>query len=126
MPEPSDKLWISSLCCAIFYLNAKLGEGKGAHITFDDVDREIESGTLWPFLERELGESFLDFLRPGLHEQATLFAQAMRNIGGIDPSDLLLDSRKHSGVCLVIAMIAELIQKGHWDIESLRLYDTRG
>jgi hypothetical protein len=126
MPNPTDKLWISSLCCAIFYLNAKLGEGKGAHITFDDVYREVDSGTLWPSLERELGESFLDFLRPGLHEQAALFAQAMRYIAGVDSSKLLLDSRKHSGVCLVIALIAELIQQGHWDMESLHLYDTRG
>jgi hypothetical protein len=123
--DPSDKLWISSLCCTIFYLNAALGEGKGAHVTFDDVYREIDKGTLIPFLEQELGESRLDFLRPGVHEQATLFAQAMRD-AGTDPFDLLLDSRKHSGVCLVIALIAELIQQGHWDIGSLHLYDTRG
>jgi hypothetical protein len=38
----------------------------------------------------------------------------------------LLDSRKHNGVCLVIALIAETIQQGHWDIGSLHLYDTRG
>jgi hypothetical protein len=126
MPNPSDKLWISSLSCAIFYLNARLGEGKGSHITFDDVYREIDRGTLFPFLERELGESYLDFLVPGRHEQAALFAQAMRDIEGVDPSKLLLDSRKHSGVCLVIALIAELIQQGHWDIESLHLYDSRG
>lgn len=125
MPDPSDKLSISSLCCAIFYLNAKLGEGNGAHITFDDVYREIDSSTLWPFLERELGESTLDFLRPGVHEQATLFAEAMRD-AGTDPANLGLDSRKHNGVCLVIALIAELIQQGRWNIGSLDLYDTRG
>jgi hypothetical protein len=124
-PDPCDKLWISSLCCAIFYLNARLGEGNGDRIRFDDVYREIDSGTLWPFLERELGESTLDFLRPGVHEQAALFAEAMRN-AGTDPADLLLDSRKHNGVCLVIALIAETIQQGHWDIGSLHLYDTRG
>lgn len=68
----------------------------------------------------------MDFLRPGLHEQATLFAKAMEQTADVDPSDLGLDSRKHNGICLVIAIIAELIQHGHWDIGSLGLYDTRG
>jgi hypothetical protein len=127
-PDPSDKLWISLLCCTIFYLNAALGEGKGAHITFDDVYREIDKGTLWPFLEQELGSSPLDFLRPGVHEQAGLFASAMRQMQGYEGEEgkMLLDSKKHSGVCLVIALIAEMIQQGHWDIGSLGLYDTRG
>jgi len=126
MPDPSDKLRISSLCCAIFYLNAKLGEGKGAHIAFDDVYREIDSGTLWPFLERELGESVLDYLHPGVHQQGDLFAELMRRMEFVDASKLSLDSDKHNGVCLVIALIAEAIQQGHWDIGSLHLYDTRG
>lgn len=127
-PEPSDKLWISSLCCTIFYLNSALGEGKGSHITFADVYREIDRGTLFPFLEQELGPSSLDFLRPGTHEQADLFAAAMRNMEGYQGEErkMVLSSHEHSGVCLVIALIAELIQQGQWDIGSLHLNDTRG
>src|ERR1700746_1630793 len=78
-PEPSDKLWISSLTCMIFWLNASLGSGKGSHITFADVYREIDRGTLFTFLEQELGPMpTLSMLRlGGDHEQAPLFAAAM-------------------------------------------------
>jgi hypothetical protein len=129
MADSSDKLWISSLCSAIFYLNAKLGEGNGDHITFADVYREIDKGTLFPFLEQELGpHPALSLLRPGNHEQADLFAAAMRQMAGYEGEEgkLLLSARLHNGVCLVIALIAELIQQGRWDIGSLNLYDTRG
>src|SRR5258708_13322139 len=83
-PEPSDKLWISSLTCMIFWLNASLGTGKGSNITFADVYREIDRGTLFAFLEQELETMpALSMLRPsGTHEQAALLAPAMRKMQG--------------------------------------------
>ena len=124
-PEPSDKLWICSLTCMIFWLNASLGTGKGSNITFADVYREIDRGTLFTFLERELGPMpTLSMLRPsGTHEQAALFAAAMRKMEGWEGNEdkILLSGHEHNGVCLVIGLIAELIQEGQWDIESLRM-----
>jgi hypothetical protein len=66
----------------------------------------------------------LSMLRPsGTHEQAALLAAAMRKMEGWEGNEdkILLSSREHNGVCLVIGLIAELIQEGQWDIESLRM-----
>jgi hypothetical protein len=126
---PSDGLWISSLCCMIFYLNDALGKGKGKHITFADVYREIDRGTLFPFFEKEIGpQPVLSFLRPGTHKQADFFAVAMRKMEGYDGDEgkFLLSRYEHNGVCLAIALIAELIQQGEWDIASVSLPDPRG
>ena len=66
----------------------------------------------------------LSMLRPGAtHEQATLFAAAMHKMEGWEGNEdkILLSRHEHNGVCLVIGLIAELIQEGQWDIESLRM-----
>ena len=123
---PSDGLWIGSLCCVIFYLNAALGEGKGKHITFADAYREIDRGTLIPFFEKEIGpQPMLAFFTPGKHKQADFFAAAMRKVEGYDGEEgkFLLSRDKHNGVCLAIALIAELIQQGEWDIASVSVWD---
>jgi hypothetical protein len=110
-------------------LNAELGKGKGGDISFEDVYLEIDKGSLFPFLEQRLGPMpAVSQLRPEDDEQADYFIAAMRGLAGYNGNEdkFALSDTVKNGVCLVVALIVELISQGHWDIGSVHIAPDPG
>ena len=99
---------ISQLTFLGFYLNGAQGNGRHGSISIEDVTRELEKGTLFPFLEKELGSDI----------DTSIFSdaeKAMLNAEWLDISIAVDESRKmcveKGGLCLLVAYIFESIQR---------------
>jgi hypothetical protein len=121
MPEFVDKLSIYALTCALRDLNAALDSGKA--VTFAEVYAHLESGDLVEHLQKRL-RVHLSEVRPAI-DQNKYFIDALRFV-----LDKGRESRafgvQNNGVCMLIAYVTEIIQRGLWDIASLKMYDQPG
>lgn len=99
---------ITNLTFFAFYINGAIDSGKYNHITFDDVAKQIEAGTIFAYLQRELNGDidisiFDDSKRQELLSewQDILGAVSARRKFGVE----------RTGLCLLVAYLLEGIQR---------------
>ena len=121
----ANGLRISTLTYVLFMLNRALEKESWKDITFDDVYDHLDSGDLVAFLEDRL-DIDLPIVTPELR-QGRLLLPALRHAAEfLRGSERRKMGINQNGVCLIIGFIAELIQSGQWDLDSLGLSDPRG
>ena len=121
MPEFVSKLSIYALTCALRDLNAALDHGKA--MTFAEVYAHLELGDLVEYFQEHLGVH-LSLVRPGI-DQNKYFIQALK---------FVLDKGRegrafginNNGVCMLIAYVTEIIQRGLYDYDSQKFYGQPG
>jgi len=121
MPEQkidrTKDLDVTSVTYLLFAVNVALEKDDWKKITFDDVYGHLDSGDLIPFLDAHLKSIDLSLFGPD-EPQGRLLLAALRHVA---PWFQERESRKtgveKSGVCLVIAWIGEVIQKGQWQLD---------
>jgi hypothetical protein len=99
---------IGQLTSLGFYLNGAQGTEKYNHISIEKIKQELEKGSLFQFLEEELGS---DIDTSILSEEDKLAL----NAEWLDISQVTNERRKmcveNGGLCLLIAYIFESIQR---------------
>jgi len=116
MPEVDlKKLRLSSITNFIFAVNSAHDTGRHNDIDVEDVWELIEKSGLLTFLSEQLGRD-ADFSLLTETEQGELFEAALKPYTNTAvPEDWGIE---RNGLCLLIAMAAELIQTGWRDAES--------
>ncbi|HFP7158503.1 TPA: hypothetical protein ACHKMI_004495, partial [Salmonella enterica subsp. enterica serovar Enteritidis] len=99
---------LSQLTFLGFYLNGALGCGRYDSITIEDIKSELEKGTLFSYLKKELGTD-IDISVLTEKEKTHL------NNEWLDMSLAVSERRKfcveRGGLCLLVAYIFESIQR---------------
>ena len=102
---------LSNLTLLIFEVNAALDSGKYQDITLKEVGHHIEGQDILEYLSQRLGRDF-DI---GLIDAATKseIAKALDDVyGGIGPSRMRRKfGVENNGLCLMIGLITEVIQR---------------
>jgi len=90
-----------------FYLNGAQGNGRHDSISIEDVKAELEKGTLFEYLQRELGHDI----------DTSIFTEEEKvalNAEWLDIALAVNESRKmcveKGGLCLLVAYVLESIQ----------------
>ncbi|MCK7633675.1 MULTISPECIES: hypothetical protein [unclassified Shewanella] len=90
-----------------FYLNGAQGSGRYDSISITDIKTELEKGTLFPYLEKQLGQD-IDTSIFSEEEKAALNAE------WLEISLVTNEKRKmcveKGGLCLLVAYVLESIQ----------------
>jgi hypothetical protein len=111
----SDKPWLSSLTFIGFYLTAALDAGKGPQVTFDDVYKGLENGTLLQDLQARLPNTFDFSLFPqGSDKERELLDVLNEVAGGLEGRERRKTGVEKSGIALLLAFILEAIQAHQW------------
>lgn len=99
---------LSQLTFIAFYLNGAQGNGRHNGISIDDVKTELEKGTLFHYLDKELGQD-IDTSVFSDDEKIALNAE------WLDMSLAVNEDRKmcveKGGLCLLVAYVLESIQR---------------
>ncbi len=99
---------LSQLTFIGFYLNGAQGNGRHHSVSIDDVKAELEKGTLFEYLQRELGQD-IDTSIFTEEEKAALNAE------WLDMALAVNEGRKmcveKGGLCLLVAYVLESIQR---------------
>jgi hypothetical protein len=108
---------ITSVTYLLFAINIALEEDGWKNVTFSDVYVHLDSGDLIPFLATRLQTLDLSILAPD-QPQGRLLLAALRHVAGwFEERERRKTGVEKSGVCLVIAWIGEVVQKGQWQLD---------
>jgi hypothetical protein len=103
-----NKMKINHLTFLGFYLNGAQGNRSYDHITIDVVKNELKKGTIFSFLENELGNDI---------DTSIIEADEKKELNDqwYDMSQAIDEGRKlcvdNGGLCLLVAYILEGIQR---------------
>lgn len=99
---------ITKLTSVGFHLNGALASGKYNHISMEEVKRRIEDGSVFDYLEAELGHDLdLSLLTPG--ERTELLNEWRDFASAVDEARKMCVDR--NGLCLLVAYLLEGIQQ---------------
>lgn len=100
----------------IFELNATIDRGEGDDIPITDVEAHIDAGDLFPWLQARLAGELrgldLGLLTPEV--AAELNAGLQEILRGYKGQERRQWGVERSGLCLLVAWTAELIQRRQW------------
>jgi hypothetical protein len=99
----------------LFYMNGAIDNGNYRDITVREVEGQIEALNLLPWLEHRLGDAVdLGAFRDA-EERADLNSKLLDVLGGVKGRERRKFGIRNSGLCLLIALTAELIQRRAWE-----------
>ena len=91
-----------------FYLNGAQGNGRHDSISIDDIKDQLEKGTLFDYLQRELGQDI----------DTSIFTEEEKellNAEWLDMAHSMNEDRKlcveKGGLCLLVAYVLESLQR---------------
>jgi hypothetical protein len=91
-----------------FYLNGAMDSGRYDDLGIDEVKREIEAGTIFPFLRARLGNDIdLSILQPA--DEAELLAEWQDLLAAVNERRKM--GIKRRGLTLLVAYLLEGIQR---------------
>lgn len=107
---------LNQLTYFIMEVNAAIDTGKYLDIGIEDVERQIESHNLIPWLKNRCGADvdfslFDEFAAEGLNRRLDSI------LGGYKGNERRKWAIQNSGLCLLVVWAAELIQRGEWEHE---------
>lgn len=102
-----------------FYVMAAIDSGHANKLSFDDVYQGLERGTLLPDIKQKVPGAHFDFsMWPhGSDEERALLEPLKMAAGGLEGRERRKTGVEHSGLCLLMAFILEVIQNGDIDRE---------
>jgi hypothetical protein len=97
-----------------FYVMAAIDSGHADKLSFDDVYRGLKRGTLFPDMAQKLPGALFDFsMWPhGSDQERALLEPLKVAAGGLEERERRKTGVEHSGLCLLMAFILEVIQNG--------------
>ncbi|HEX8553469.1 MAG TPA: hypothetical protein VF695_02070 [Sphingomonas sp.] len=99
---------ITMLTFVAFYLNGAMDSGRYDDLGIDEVKREIEAGTIFPFLRARLGNDIdLSILQPA--DEAELLAEWQDLLAAVNERRKM--GIKRRGLTLLVAYLLEGIQR---------------
>jgi hypothetical protein len=98
---------LTSLTLLAFYLNGALDSGKHAKVSLDEVYREIEEGTIFDYLKKNVERIDLSMLTAA--ERRELVEEWQRMANAIDSRRKL--AVENNGICLLLAYVIQGIQQ---------------
>jgi len=111
----SNKPSLSSLTFVGFYITAALDHGKGAEISFEEVYKGLERGTLLQDLDQKLPNTFDFSIFPhGSDKEKELLAVLQLASEGFHGREHRKSGVENSGLSLLLVCILEAIQQGEW------------
>lgn len=111
-----NKPKLSFLTYVGFHLISAIDHGKGANVTFDDIYRGLEHGTLLTDLTRKVPNTFDFSLFPaGSEDEAGLLEVLRPAAEGLRGRERRKTGVENSGLCLLAAFILEVIQQKEWE-----------
>jgi hypothetical protein len=106
---------ISTLTSFGFQVNSAISNGHPDALSFDEIYRSLEAGTLLQDLERKLPEEFDLGLIAAQTEQAVALNEALNEVAlGLKGRELRKLGVEKSGLHLLLAFILEAIQRQYW------------
>jgi hypothetical protein len=109
-----NKPWLTSLTFVGFNLTAALDHGHAASVTFEDVYRGLENGTLFEDLNEKLPGVFdFSLFREG-PQRERLLEVLQQAAGGLEGRERRKTGVENSGLALLVAFIFEAIQAHYW------------
>lgn len=104
---------LSSLTYLILELNAAIDTGLYQDISLEEVKDHIESRDLFPWLKKRLGKDIdLSLLDDGRGQEIAEHLEQIR--GGYAGNERRKWGIEHSGLCLLLAWVNELVQQREW------------
>lgn len=104
---------LSSLTFLGFYVNAAIEDGHGEKITFDDIYKGLESGSLLEDLQTKIPGVFdFSLFAPRSEQREGLFEALESAAGGLKGRERRKVGVKKNGLSLLMALILEAIQQG--------------
>ncbi|SAL16795.1 hypothetical protein AWB71_00668 [Caballeronia peredens] len=95
---------ITSLTLLAFYLNGAVDSGK--RVSLDDMYAEIEAGTVFDFLKRNIER--IDLSSLNAKDKSELIEEWQRTANAVDARRKLVV--EHNGYCLLLAYVLNGIQ----------------
>ena len=108
------KLTLSGLTGFLFEINAAIDTGKHADVSVDEVEDHIEQGDLLEFLRNRLADD-VDLSMIDAEREAALTAWLFDIFGGNKGRESRKWGVRNSGLCLLVAWTAELVQQKAWE-----------
>ena len=99
-----------------FNLIAIIDAGKHEGVTFNDVKSALATGDLFPWLRKHFPENVdLSFYVGDRATVAQEVTSALRDAaGGVDGRERKKMGVEHNGICLLVALVTEVIQRREW------------
>lgn len=110
-----NKPWLSTLSFIGFYVNSAIANGHADTLSFNDIYKGIEQGTLLDDLNKKIpGEFDFSLFKSG-EAQSVAFNNVMAEVaGGLEGRERKKVGIETSGLHLLMAFILEAIQEGLW------------
>jgi hypothetical protein len=102
------KVKITMLTFIAFYLNGAMDSGRYDDLSIDEVKKEIETGTVFPFLKSRLGRD-IDLSILSTADEAELLAEWQDLLAAVSPRRKFGVERR--GLPLLVAYLLEGIQR---------------
>ncbi|ALN91508.1 hypothetical protein [Lysobacter gummosus] len=112
----AEKLpWLSTLSSVGFQLTSAIEIEFRGNLTFSEVYRGIDQGTLLQDIDRKLpGVCDFSLYPPGSEQCAALLESLKRAAGGLQGCERRKAGLISSGLHLIIALVFEAIQQRYW------------
>lgn len=108
------KLTLSGITAFLFEMNAAIDTGRYADLSVEEVEDHIEDGDLLDFLRTRLGDD-VDLSMIDDERATALTAWLFDILGGYKGRESRKWGVRNSGLCLLVAWAAELLQQKAWE-----------
>lgn len=110
-----SKPWLSTLTHLGFEVNAVISHGHGKAISFSELYKSLEEGTVLEDLSVKIPDEFDFSLFPPESEQAKALNEVLNQVaGGLQGRERRKVGVEESGLHLLVAFVFEAVQQGYW------------